>query len=704
MQSSQKRTLAIVVAVLALVAGVAGSMVVVRFHERSLRRLAAQLSGNARTQVRSALDGKLKLIEQQAMSAAQLPQIRGQIAVFDPATLADGFRSETWWAPFRGDFSVYGVANEGGTLQAVEGLAPADLDAAPLVAEARAHRTSSGLLMAGAKKWPYAAGAAVIDVPGRAVPAVIFLAQAVDQAFAQDLAQKSGGAVLVSDGKTALLSAGSEPEQRSLKTVLDRGSQAVAQDTWLVSGGDSAVGTDGTWAASSTVLLPGLTLWTYAGVGAAADEYRRDENSARGVILASALLIAGFSLFLGLRRPPLAGSTGEAPGTSGATPLRGGTGSSGISGPGHLMMSSGPDTEDPEGATAIQKGPPKPALQNVFGRYVLLDRLGEGGMAEVYTAVTYGAEGFRRNFVVKRLRPEMVNNSEVVASFIDEANLAASLVHTNIVPVFDFGKLGDEYYMAQEYILGRDLGRLNRRALETEQKPLPLNQVFYAAHETLKALDYAHARTGQDGKPMNLVHRDVSPNNILVSARGEVKLFDFGIAKAAGRITQTQFGMVKGNVRFMSPEQARGDAVDGRSDLFAVGLVIYYALSGDSLYTADTAYNLLVKAAQGPGEKELANLKGLPKEAQRILERALQGNPADRYQTAAEFAQALAPFIAGAHDALARTMERLFGGDIKAEEARFAAAAAAGMGTLAAGDSGSTDAPGTRRFSQPGKV
>jgi serine/threonine-protein kinase len=182
-----------------------------------------------------------------------------------------------------------------------------------------------------------------------------------------------------------------------------------------------------------------------------------------------------------------------------------------------------------------------------------------------------------------------------------------------------------------------------------------------------------------------------------------VKLFDFGIAKATNRITQTQFGMVKGNVRFMSPEQARGDAVDGRSDLFAVALVIYYALSGDALYTADTAYNLLVKAAQGPGEKELSSLKSLPPQAQRVLERALQGNAADRFQTAAEFAQALAPFIAGAHDALARTMERLFGEDIKAEEARFASAAAAGAAP-SEGDSGTTAVHSTKRFAQPGKA
>ncbi|MFN2546569.1 MAG: serine/threonine-protein kinase [Myxococcales bacterium] len=684
-----KRQVMIAVAVVALIGGAVGGIVVHRFNQRALRRLADQLSGNARTQARSALADKLKLIETQAMAGAQLPQIRGQIAVFDPATLADGFRSESWWEPFRNDFSVYGVADDSEKLQAVEGMAATDIDASPMIAAARAHRSTSGFLRAGPKSWPYAAGAAVIDVPGRAVPAVIFLAQAVDQAFVQDLAAKAGGAVMISDGKSALLSAGNDAEQVNLKAAIGR-----EQDPQVE--GD-------TWSAASSALLPGLTLWTYAGVGAQAEEYRRDETTSKTAVWAVALIVAGIALFQGLRKQPegVTGATGE----SGRTPVaqKGMTGSSGISGPGHLYVSSGPEDEDPEGATAISKAPPKPAPQNMFGRYMLLDRLGEGGMAEVYTAVTYGAEGFRRTFVVKRLRKEMSGNKDVVSAFIDEANLAASLVHTNIVPVFDFGKEGDEYFMAQEYILGRDLGRVNRRALEKEGKPLPLHEVFYVAHETLKALDYAHGKTGNDGKPMNLVHRDVSPNNILVSARGEVKLFDFGIAKAANRITQTQFGMVKGNVRFMSPEQARGDPVDSRSDLFAIGLVIYYALSGDALYTADTAYNLLVKAAQGPGEKELANLKSLPKEAQRVLERALQSNAADRYQTAAEFAQALAPFIAGAHDALARTMERLFGEDIKAEEARFASAGAAGA-AASEGDSGSTAVQSTKRFAQPGKA
>jgi hypothetical protein len=677
----KKRSLAIAIAALALLAAGLGNFAVHRFHDRALRRLAGQLSGNARTLARSALADKLKMIETTAMSAGQLPQIRGQISTFDAETLKDGFHSEAWWAPFRNDFSVYGVAIDSEKLDAVEGMDAGDFDAAPLIRDARAHRQASGLIIAGPKKWPYAAGASVIDVAGRAVPAVIVLARAVDQAFAADLAAKSGGAVLVSDGTSALLAAGKEAEQANLKTAVGREQAEVVE------------GEDGTWAAAATPLLPGATLWTYASVGAQAGEYREDESTARLGIWIGALLVAAGALFAGLRSPKAApvergatGPTGEVPGTAGKTPL---------------AMPAPRD--DAEGATAIQKAPPKPAAGNVFGRYMLLDRLGEGGMAEIYTAVTYGAEGFRRTFVVKRLRAEMARNNDVVSAFIDEANLAASLVHTNIVPVFDFGKEGDEYFMAQEYILGRDLGRVNRRSLEKDSKPLPLNQVFYAAHETLKALDYAHTKTGADGKPMHLVHRDVSPNNILVSARGEVKLFDFGIAKAANRITQTQFGMVKGNVRFMSPEQARGDAVDGRSDLFAVGLVIYYALSGDALYTADTAYNLLVKAAQGPGAKELENLKSMPQQAQRVLERALQADPADRYQTAVEFAQALAPFIAGAHDALARTMERLFGEDIKAEEARFAAAAAGG-GAPAEGDTGATAVQSTRRFAQPGKA
>jgi len=680
MQRSAKRKLGIAAAVAALVAALLASTAIHRLHESGLRTLASQLASNEGSLAQSAFEARLRMIESQAQAAAQLPQIRGQIATFDAETMRDGFRSEAWWAPFRQEFSIYGVAVDGPGLAAVEGKDKTEIDAAPLIAEARSKQQASALILAGPKGWPYIAGAAVIDLP-RQRPAVIFLAQAVDQAAADELVSRLGGALLISDGHEALLSAGSDVEQARLR-------QAVGHEDANAYQSD-----DPTWAAAGRTLVGKVTLWTYASVGPQAVEVRRDDLFARFGIWFLGALLAGLSLWLGLARAHTgeSGVTGEAWGSYGQTPVM-------LAAPGLLAAALAPaqigdGPPDDDGKTTIRNGAPKLG-KHVFGRYVLMDRLGEGGMAEVYTAVVHGAEGFRRTFVIKRLRPEMARIDDVVAAFIDEANLASSLVHTNVVPVFDFGKVGDEYFLAQEYILGRDLGRVNRRALEREGKTLSLPQVFYVGHEVLKALDYAHNRIGPDGKPLNLVHRDVSPNNILVSGRGEVKLFDFGVAKAQGRITQTQFGMVKGNVRFMSPEQARGDMVDGRSDLFSLGLVLYYALAGDSLYEADTAYNLLVRAAQGPGEREREKIAKLPKEAQRVLERVLQADPADRFQTASEFAQALAPFIGGAHEALARTMERLFGEDIRAEEARFATAAAVAETAAQVQQTGRFAAPG----------
>ena len=269
-----------------------------------------------------------------------------------------------------------------------------------------------------------------------------------------------------------------------------------------------------------------------------------------------------------------------------------------------------------------------------FGRYQLIDLLGEGGMAQVYTAVTFGAEGFRRAFVVKRLRAELSREPAVVAQFIDEANLGSSLVHSNVIPVFDFGKVGDEYYLAQEYIVGRDMGRITMRSLERLHHPASPAIVLYVAAETLQALEYAHSKLGDGGRSMGIVHRDVSPSNILISARGEVKLFDFGIVKAEGRVTKTQHGVVKGNVSFMSPEQARGTDVDGRADLFSLGLVIFYCLTGSVLYQGDTTYELLVKAATGPGPAELARIAALPPPCNTLLAKALAVDPAQRFQTA----------------------------------------------------------------------
>jgi serine/threonine protein kinase len=306
---------------------------------------------------------------------------------------------------------------------------------------------------------------------------------------------------------------------------------------------------------------------------------------------------------------------------------------------------------------------------STFGRYRLLERLGEGGMAEIYTAVLHGAEGFRRVFVVKRLRPQVARNRAAVEQFIDEAKLGSTLVHPNIVPVFDFGKVGDEYFMAQEYIVGRDITRLLQRHMERVGRPLDERLVLYLVHEVLDALAYAHNQTDGEGRPLALVHRDISPGNIMITARGEVKLFDFGIVKAEGRVSKTEVGVVKGNVSFMSPEQARGLPVDGRSDLFSLGLVMYYALTNDALYPGDSTFDRLMKAASGPRTEHLQRVAQLPPLSASLLGRALATDPALRYQSAAEFEAELVPHITGARAEAVTLMQRLFGPEFRREMA-----------------------------------
>jgi serine/threonine protein kinase len=322
---------------------------------------------------------------------------------------------------------------------------------------------------------------------------------------------------------------------------------------------------------------------------------------------------------------------------------------------------------EPRDLSGIATSPLRP-----FGRYILLNQLGEGGMARVYTAVIFGAEGFRRKFVVKRLRPELLQDPSVVAQFIDEANMASHLVHSNIVPVLDFGKVDDEYFLATEYILGRDLGRLVQRSLDVDQHGLPPDVVLFIAQEVLKALEYAHGKTSETGQPLGIVHRDVSPSNVLVSARGEVKLFDFGIVKAEGRQTRTQQGVVKGNVSFISPEQARGTEVDQRADLFSLGLVLYTCLAGEVLYAGNSTYELLIKAASGPGVDEIQRLRRMPSPLGAILEKVLNPDPAKRFQTASEFLAAVTPHVGRGGSELSELVTRLFADDFRHEEAGFA--------------------------------
>jgi serine/threonine-protein kinase len=296
-------------------------------------------------------------------------------------------------------------------------------------------------------------------------------------------------------------------------------------------------------------------------------------------------------------------------------------------------------------------------------------------MAEVFTAVSFGYGGFRRSFVIKRLRPELNGNATAVDLFIDEANLASTLVHPNVVPVFDFGEAGGSYFLAQEYVVGRDLGRVTRRLRERGEPLLSPNAILYLASELLGGLQYAHDKRDDGGHALGLVHRDITPENVMISERGEVKILDFGIMKAKQRVSQTESGTVKGSVGFMSPEQARGKTVDHRSDLFSAGLVMLYAATGEPIYGGETFYDLLTAAASGPSDAQRARIATLPEPLPTILGRALQVDPERRFQSSMEFRGAIAPFlVGGGPNELSDRLLALFGEELRAEQERLAGA------------------------------
>jgi serine/threonine-protein kinase len=309
-------------------------------------------------------------------------------------------------------------------------------------------------------------------------------------------------------------------------------------------------------------------------------------------------------------------------------------------------------------------------------RYEVVAPLGEGGMAKVSVAVVRGAEGFKRTFVVKRLKSEHAANQELVNQFIDEARLGASLVHSNIVPIFDFGRDADGYFLAQEYILGRDVDTLIEAHVKKYGTGLPPAIVATIGHEALKALSYAHTRTTDSGEFAGLVHRDVSPANLMISKRGEVKLLDFGIVKSADRVTQTQAGIVKGNLFFMSPEQARALPVDPRSDLFSLGMVMATALVGKPLYTGDNMYDLITRAGAGPTAADLELLSAAAGPLKTFLLKALAVDPEVRFQSASLMSSALASVLSPAPSVeLEALMTEFFKDQLDAERQRFSGAA-----------------------------
>jgi len=262
-------------------------------------------------------------------------------------------------------------------------------------------------------------------------------------------------------------------------------------------------------------------------------------------------------------------------------------------------------------------------LQRSLERYDVLDRIAVGGMAEVFLAKAYGAHGFEKTLAIKRILPELASDPEFAARFIAEAKVAVRLSHANVVQVFDFGRIGESLFIAMEFVDGLDLAAMLRR-FKDEHRQVPLPAAFHIAIEIIRALDFAHSH--------NVVHRDVSPSNILISRAGEVKIADFGIAIAASPHRGGGAGprKVMGKWRYMSPEQARGDSLDTRSDLFSAASVMFELFTGDKLFPGDEAEDIIKNIETMPIPRMSGMRPGLPSRLDDVLAVALARKPIDR--------------------------------------------------------------------------
>src|SRR4051812_17454352 len=271
-------------------------------------------------------------------------------------------------------------------------------------------------------------------------------------------------------------------------------------------------------------------------------------------------------------------------------------------------------------------------------RYVVLEHLSEGGMGAIYVGKKLGAGGFEMEVVLKQLLPEFTQQEEFIDLFLREAKLSATLDHANIVHTIDLVTAGGEYFIVMEYLPGGDLRTLLKKA-KRRGKRFSAAAAIYICREVASALSYAHSKRDFDGKPLKLIHRDVSPSNILLSYAGEVKLTDFGIAKAA---THTSlFYKVKGKIGYMSPEQAKSESLDHRSDLYSLAVCFYEILTGERLFVHAGLTTSADEIYSQPVPNVSKKIPGLPPDLDAIMQKALSLDPAKRYQTAGELQEAL---------------------------------------------------------------
>ncbi|MBL8946750.1 MAG: protein kinase [Myxococcales bacterium] len=267
------------------------------------------------------------------------------------------------------------------------------------------------------------------------------------------------------------------------------------------------------------------------------------------------------------------------------------------------------------------------------GKYRPFRRLAVGGMAEIFLAYARSIHGFEKLVVLKRVLPAYAENREFMRMFLDEARLAATLDHPNIVHVYDIGEHGGNFFFAMEYVHGQSLLKLMRQ-ITNARRWLPLEHALGIIIGTCAGMHYAHEKNGLDGRALGIVHRDVSPPNILISYDGSVKVADFGIAKASIATTSTAVGTLKGKIPYMSPEQCRSGPLDRRSDIFSIGILLYELTVGRRLFQAESELGIIHKIVNGVIPPPSQLLRGYPEDLERIVYRALQLDPEHRYPTA----------------------------------------------------------------------
>ncbi len=277
-------------------------------------------------------------------------------------------------------------------------------------------------------------------------------------------------------------------------------------------------------------------------------------------------------------------------------------------------------------------------------RYHLLEKLEAGGMAEVFLGEATSVQGFKKRVAIKRVLPHLASHTNFIGMFLDEARLGARLTHANIVSVFDIGKSDNSFFIVMEFVDGTNLKKI-METLRLKEEVFPLKDVIYIAMETCRGLSYAHELVDDDGHPVELVHRDVSPPNILISKRGEVKVTDFGLAKARTQLERTDPGVVKGKFSYLSPEVATGQNIDQRADIFALGVCLWEMLAGRRLFLGDTDY----ETVQAVSNADVPSLIGVHPEVdpqfESLILKSLAKDPDDRFPSAREFGDALASYL-----------------------------------------------------------